>query len=74
MGDLEPMTEAGEFNHYGDGQAQGCANAGKTFDWEVYRGPRRREPIRDHGIEQILPKKYRRAQKRGAKLASKHRG
>ena len=76
MKDTEPMTERGDFYHHDTGQAKGCKNANKNFDWEVkvvHPGSRPFYPIRDHGIQQILPKKYRRAQKRGAKQASKHR-
>ena len=85
MPDGESATEAGEFYH----PRNGCTNGDKTYRWE-FAGRRCyvavkgedgtkslvRVPSKErvHGIQQLLPKKYRRERKRGAKLASKHRG
>lgn len=81
MTDCEPYGR-GEFNHPNND----CVNKGKSFYAEptdtitkkINLGAgktvivkQRRSPV--SGLEPVGPKKYKRAKKRGAKTASKHR-
>ena len=70
MRDYEPYTQQGEFVH----ARNGCANAGKTFDWDTPEGRRTGVTGKTSaGIVREVPKSYARARRRGARLASKHR-
>jgi hypothetical protein len=64
MCDGEPWSPEGEFFH----RRNGCSNQDLWFRFNPIKGNRS-----VHGIERVSTKKYGRARRRGAKLASKHR-
>lgn len=74
MQDGEPMSAQGEFFHKKGKQV--CSNDNETFRW-LHDPPRHhlrgRKRLGDRGIVPFQPKKFRRAQRRGAKLARKMR-
>jgi hypothetical protein len=65
--DCEPFNPdgEGEFNH----PINRCSNSGKNFTWNF--NPKNGKD-RAHGIEQFIPKKFRRAKSQGSKQASKY--
>lgn len=65
MCDSEPMGESGQYDH----PHNGCRNAGKTFD----NFPRQGRYQNARGIAPVMPSRFRRAKRRGAKLASRYR-
>ena len=69
MQDSEPCDPSGEGQY--DHPQNDCRNAGKSFNSFPEQGQSRYQGVR--GIAQVVPKRFRRAKRRGAKLASRHR-
>ncbi len=73
MPDIEPGMKNGEFRH----PMNDCRNKGALLDYDPPHARKspyyKKGAIAVVGIQQLLPKKYRRARARGARLASKHR-